>query len=65
MEIAGYLKVMILFFALAIPISIAFLVYRTLFTGLNSISPSRRSTTIPGDAAEPEQTQAQNKESAE
>ncbi len=42
MEIAGYLKVLILFFALAVPISIVFLVYRTLFSGLNSISKTSR-----------------------
>ena len=41
MEFAGYLKVVILILVLAVPISIVFLVYRTLFSGLNSIKASR------------------------
>jgi hypothetical protein len=65
MEIAGYLKVVIVLFALAIPISIAFLVYRTLFSGLNSISKTRRPLNTPEDAAEPEQAQVENKASTE
>jgi hypothetical protein len=58
MEFAGYMKIVILVFALAIPISIAFLVYRTLFSGLNSISKTRRPLNMPEDAAEPEQAQS-------
>jgi len=63
MEIAGYLKIIIVLFALAVPISIVFLVYRTLFSGLNSISSSRRPANVTEDAAEPEQ--AQNNKSTE
>jgi hypothetical protein len=41
MEFAGVMKVLILVLVLAVPISIVFLVYRTLFSGLNSIKASR------------------------
>jgi hypothetical protein len=50
-------EVIILIFALAIPISIVFLVYRTLFSGLNSISSSKRPAKIAEDAAAPEPAQ--------
>lgn len=65
MEFAGYLKVFILLFALAIPISIVFLVYRTLFSGLRSIPASRNPATTSADTGETEHIQDQNKESAE
>jgi len=42
MHFAGLMKVVILVLVLAVPISIVFLVYRTLFTGLNSIVISRK-----------------------
>ncbi len=40
MEFAGLMKVVILVLVLAVPISIVVLIYRTLFTGLNSIKAS-------------------------
>ena len=62
MELHGFLKIIILVFALMIPISIAFLVYRTLFSGLDSISSSKRTAITPNHQEQPEQ--AQNQESA-
>ena len=65
MEFAGYLKIIILIFALAIPISIVFLVYRTLFSGLRSIPSSRNPVTTSADTVETEHAQEQNRVSAE
>lgn len=42
MEITGYLKVIVIIFAVAIPISVVFLVYRIVFSGLDSVRSSRR-----------------------
>lgn len=53
-----YFKIIIVFFALAVPISIAFMVWRTLFAGLNSISKVKRGNS-PEDTAEAEQLQAE------
>jgi hypothetical protein len=64
MEMSGYLKVVIVFFALAVPISIAFMVWRTLFAGLNSISTTKRGNS-PEDTAEAEQLQADQNNSAD
>ncbi|MGB7598643.1 MAG: hypothetical protein WBM09_13860 [Gallionella sp.] len=63
MEFAGYLKVFILLFALAIPISIVFLVYRTLFSGLRSIPSSRNPGNTSADTAEAEHAHDQKRES--
>ena len=57
MEMNGFLKVVILILALAIPLSIVFLVYRTLFSGLNSISSSKNHESVADDAAKQEQAQ--------
>jgi hypothetical protein len=59
MELHGYLKSIILVFALIIPIAIAFLVYRTLFSGLDSISSSKKPDITPGNSEKPEQAQNQ------
>jgi hypothetical protein len=57
MEIHGFMKVVILVFALLVPISIAFLVYRTLFSGLRSISTTEKPAESATETANPEQTQ--------
>jgi hypothetical protein len=44
MESEGYFKAIILFLALAVPIAIVILVYRTLFSGLHSISKKPNTT---------------------
>jgi hypothetical protein len=59
MEIHGFLKVIILVFVLIIPISIAYLVYRTLFSGLNSISSSKKTDITANNSKNPEQPQNQ------
>jgi hypothetical protein len=59
MELHGFLKIIIILFALAVPIAIATLVYRTLFSGLNSIPSSRRSDIAASDAEKQEQIQNQ------
>lgn len=59
MELHGFLKIIILVFALIVPISIAFLLYRTLFSGLNSISSSRNHDVTPNNPEKPEQAQNQ------
>lgn len=59
MELHGFLKIIIILFALAVPIAIATLVYRTLFSGLNSIPSSRRSDIAASDAERQEQIQNQ------
>jgi len=56
MELHGFLKIIIMVFALIVPISIVFLVYRTLFSGLDSIS-SRKKLQITGNPEKPEQAQ--------
>jgi hypothetical protein len=63
MEIHGYMKIIIIIFALAVPIAIATMVYRTLFSGLNSI-PSSRKTDIAASDAE-KQESVQNQKQAE
>lgn len=63
MEFAGLMKVVILVLVLAIPISIVFLVYRTLFTGLNSIKESRDADNSSDKNANQEHTEG-NKPSA-
>ena len=63
MEFAGLMKVAILVLVLAIPISIVFLVYRTLFTGLNSIKASRDADNSSAENASQEHTD-ENKSSA-
>jgi Domain of unknown function (DUF4834) len=57
MEIHGFLKIIILVFVLVIPISIAYLVYRTLFSGLDSISSSKKTDITPDDSKNTEQSQ--------
>jgi hypothetical protein len=59
MELHGFLKIIIILFALAVPIAIATLVYRTLFSGLNSIPSSRKSDITASDAEKQEQIQNQ------
>ena len=59
-----FFKVVIVIFALAVPISIAFMVWRTLFAGLNSISKVKRGNS-PEDAAEAERLQAEQSRSAD
>ena len=59
-----YFKIIIVFFALAVPIAIAFMVWRTLFAGLNSISTTKRGNS-PEDTAEAEQLQAEQNQSAD
>jgi hypothetical protein len=59
MELHGFLKIIIIVFALAVPIAIATLVYKTLFSGLNSIPSSRRSDIAASDAEKREQIQNQ------
>jgi len=54
MEITGYLKVIIVFFAVAIPVTVVFLVYRIVFSGLNSIPSSRRAVNADEETANPE-----------
>ena len=57
MEIHGFMKVVILFFALLVPIAIALLVYRTLFSGLRSIPTAETPDNPATDAEKPEQAQ--------
>jgi hypothetical protein len=59
MELPGFLKAIILVFVLIIPISIAYLAYRTLFSGLNSISSSKNPDITPNNSENPEQSQNQ------
>lgn len=59
-----FFKVVIVLFALAVPISIAFMVWRTLFAGLNSISTTKRGNS-PEDIAEAERLQAEQNKSAD
>jgi hypothetical protein len=59
MEIHGYMKIIIIIFALAVPIAIATMVYKTLFSGLNSIPSSRKSDIAASDAEKQEQIQNQ------
>lgn len=54
MEITGYLKVIIVCFAVAIPVTVVFLVYRIVFAGLNSIPASRRAVNADEETANPE-----------
>jgi len=54
MEITGYLKVIIVCFAVAIPVTVVFLVYRIVFAGLNSIPSSRRAVNADEETADPE-----------
>jgi len=54
MEITGYLKVIIVCFAVAIPVTVVFLVYRIVFAGLNSIPTSRRAVNADEETANPE-----------
>jgi hypothetical protein len=61
MEFEAYFKAIILFLALAVPIAIVILVYRTLFSGLHSI-PKERATSLE-DAEDTENNQ--NKQSSE
>ncbi len=63
MENNLYFKIMIVFFALAVPIAIVFTVWRTLFAGLNSISKVKRGNS-PEDTAEAEQLQSEQSKSA-
>jgi len=67
MELHGFLKIIIILFALAVPIAIATLVYRTLFSGLNSIPSSRKSDIAASDAEkqEPVQNQKQAEKEAD
>ncbi|HTN93197.1 MAG TPA: hypothetical protein VMJ33_01300 [Gallionella sp.] len=51
------MKVVILVFALLVPISIALLVYKTLFSGLRSITTTETPGKPTTDAEEPEQAQ--------
>lgn len=55
MELHGLMKAIILIFALAVPIAIATLVYRTLFSGLNSITSSKMSDVDAGDGEKQKQ----------
>jgi phosphotransferase system glucose/maltose/N-acetylglucosamine-specific IIC component len=64
MEDSLFFKIIIVFFALAVPIAIAFMVWRTLFAGLNSISTTKRGNS-PEDTAEAEQLQAEQNKSAD
>ncbi|MCG6933285.1 MAG: hypothetical protein LJE57_06565 [Gallionella sp.] len=64
MEDSLFFKVIIVFFALAVPISIAFMVWKTLFAGLNSISTTKRGNS-PEDTAEAERLQAEQNKSAD
>ena len=61
MEFEGYFKAIILLLALAVPIAFVIIFYRTLFSGLNSISKKPPATSK--DAENPENTQS--KESSE
>ena len=63
MEIHGLMNVVILIFALAVPIAIATLVYRTLFSGLNSI-PSSKISDADADGGE-KQKQIKSQQQAE
>jgi len=67
MEIHGYMKIIIIVFALAVPIAIATMVYKTLFSGLNSIPSSRKSDIAASDAEkqEPVQNQKQAEKEAD
>jgi hypothetical protein len=56
MQDSIFFKIIIVFFALAVPISIAFMVWRTLFAGLHSISTTKRGNS-PEDTADAEQLQ--------
>jgi hypothetical protein len=58
-----YFKIIIVFFALAVPISIAFMVWKTLFAGLNSIPTVKRGNS-PEDTAEAEKLQSEQNSSA-
>ena len=58
MELPGFLKVLILIFALLVPISIVYLVYRTLFSGLNSISSSKKTDPKTNNSENSEQSQS-------
>jgi flagellar biosynthesis/type III secretory pathway M-ring protein FliF/YscJ len=59
-----FFKIMIVFFALAVPIAIVFTVWRTLFAGLNSITKVKRGNS-PEDTAEAEQLQTEQNKSAD
>ena len=59
MELHGFMKIIILVFALIVPITIVILVYRTLFSGLNSIPSSRNPDITPSNSEKPEQDQNQ------
>ena len=57
MEIHGFMKVVILVFALLVPISIALLVYKTLFSGLRSIAATEPPDKPTTDAEKPQHNQ--------
>jgi len=59
MENAGFLKIVILIFALAVPIAIVMAVYKTLFSGLRSISSSKDANSTQDDSANHEHVQDQ------